>query len=89
MKFSPRMDGIEISMIRQILSQAQGCVNLGLGEPGFPFPEVVLDEAHQILDEGRSPGRPRGSHAMSVSIRRIFEEIGEAHPGLYREAILS
>ena len=53
MKFSPRMDGIEISMIRQIMSQAQGCVNLGLGEPGFPFPEVVLDEAHQILDEGR------------------------------------
>ena len=47
------MDGIEISMIRQIMSRAQGCVNLGLGEPGFPFPEVVLDEAHQVLEEGK------------------------------------
>ena len=47
------MDGIEISMIRQIMSRAQGCVNLGLGEPGFPSPEVVVDEVHQILEEGR------------------------------------
>ncbi len=46
------MDGIEISMIRQIMSRAQGCVNLGLGEPGFPFPEVVLEEVRQILEEG-------------------------------------
>ncbi len=70
MKFSPRMDGIEISMIRQIMSRAQGCVNLGLGEPGFPFPEVVVDEVHRILEEGKLGYTPNaGLPALCRQIR--------------------
>ncbi len=69
------MDAIEISMIRQIMSRAQGCVNLGLGEPGFPFPEVVLDEVHQILEEGKLGYTP------NAGLPELCRQIHDYHGG--------
>jgi aspartate/methionine/tyrosine aminotransferase len=44
--------GIQKSMIRQIFDRAQpGSINLGLGEPDLPTPDVVRREAARIVAE--------------------------------------
>lgn len=57
-RFASRLEGVRISMIRQIMLKAQGCINLGLGEADFGAPETVRAEAHRVLEEekiGYSP----------------------------------
>jgi len=52
MTFAPaaRLAGIEKSVIRQIYDRAPGdAINLGLGEPDFPTPTVIREEAIQFI----------------------------------------
>jgi aspartate/methionine/tyrosine aminotransferase len=47
-----RLRGIEKSMIRQIFDRAPaGSINLGLGEPDLPTPEVIRHAAARVITE--------------------------------------
>ncbi|MDT5156935.1 MAG: aminotransferase [Acidobacteriota bacterium] len=53
-KFEPaaRLRGIQKSMIRQVFDRARpGSINLGLGEPDLPTPDVVRREAARVVVE--------------------------------------
>ena len=53
-EFQPaaRLRGIEKSMIRQVFDRARpGSINLGLGEPDLPTPDVVRREAARVVME--------------------------------------
>ncbi|MFL6333915.1 MAG: pyridoxal phosphate-dependent aminotransferase [Pyrinomonadaceae bacterium] len=53
-EFEParRLRGIQKSMIRQVFDRARpGSINLGLGEPDLPTPEVVRREAARVVVE--------------------------------------
>ncbi|HEX8179163.1 MAG TPA: aminotransferase class I/II-fold pyridoxal phosphate-dependent enzyme [Pyrinomonadaceae bacterium] len=53
-EFEPaaRLRGIEKSMIRQVFDRARpGSINLGLGEPDLPTPDVVRREAARVVME--------------------------------------
>jgi aspartate aminotransferase len=53
-EFQParRLRGIEKSMIRQLFDRAQpGSINLGLGEPDLPTPDVVRRAAMRVILE--------------------------------------
>lgn len=50
--FARRLDGVGISLIRQIMGRAgEACVSLGIGEPEFFAPWLVREEAARILAE--------------------------------------
>lgn len=58
MRFSSRLENVRLSLIRQVMMQAGGCINLGIGEPDFLAPPVVRQEAHRVLQSekiGYSP----------------------------------
>src|SRR5207248_7991192 len=47
-----RLRGIQKSMIRQVFDRARpGSINLGLGEPDLPTPDVIRREAARIVVE--------------------------------------
>ncbi|HEX7314466.1 MAG TPA: aminotransferase class I/II-fold pyridoxal phosphate-dependent enzyme [Pyrinomonadaceae bacterium] len=53
-EFEParRLRGIQKSMIRQVFDRARpGSINLGLGEPDLPTPDVVRREAARVVAE--------------------------------------
>lgn len=53
-KFAParRLRGIEKSVIRQVFDRARpGSINLGLGEPDLPTPDVIRREAARVVVE--------------------------------------
>ena len=53
-KFAPpkRLQGIEKSVIRQIFDRAlPGSLNLGLGEPDLPTPEIIREAAVKVIIE--------------------------------------
>ncbi len=74
-RFAQRLDGIEISMIRQIMSRAAGCVNLGLGEPEFADPPRVREQARRVLAGGRIGYSPNAG--VPELCRRIHEYHGD------------
>src|ERR1041384_7807549 len=54
MKFAAprRLQGIEKSVIRQVFDRAlPGSINLGLGEPDLPTPDVIRREAARVVVE--------------------------------------
>jgi len=56
MNFTPsiRLAGIEKSVIRQIYDRAPAdAINLGLGEPDFPTPEVIRNQAIDFIKQGK------------------------------------
>jgi len=56
MNFTPssRLTGIEKSIIRQIYDRAPAdAINLGLGEPDFPTPEVIRNQAIDFIKQGK------------------------------------
>lgn len=69
------MQGIEISMIRQIMSQARGCINLGLGEPDFMDPPLVRAQARRVLEEGRI------GYSPNAGLPELCNRIHEYHGG--------
>jgi aspartate/methionine/tyrosine aminotransferase len=53
-EFEParRLRGIQKSMIRQVFDRARpGSINLGLGEPDLPTPDVIRREAARVVTE--------------------------------------
>src|SRR6266446_9460829 len=54
MNFSPpkRLQGIEKSVIRQLFDRARpGSINLGLGEPDLPTPDVIRRAAVRVIND--------------------------------------
>jgi aspartate aminotransferase len=55
MKFSQRVQGIEISGIRKIFESAgPDSINLGLGQPDFDTPRHIKDAAVQAIRDGKT-----------------------------------
>jgi aspartate/methionine/tyrosine aminotransferase len=79
MTFTPaaRLAGIEKSVIRQIYDRAPaGSINLGLGEPDFPTPAVIREEAVRFIHQEKIRYTP---NAGVIELRRaIAEYYGEA-----------
>ena len=51
-RVAARLRGIEKSMIRQVFDRARpGSINLGLGEPDLPTPEVIRRAAVRVIRE--------------------------------------
>ncbi|HEY0375598.1 MAG TPA: aminotransferase class I/II-fold pyridoxal phosphate-dependent enzyme [Pyrinomonadaceae bacterium] len=72
-----RLRGIEKSMIRQVFDRAlPGSINLGLGEPDLPTPEVIRREAARVIREEQNGYT---SHAGLVSLR---ERVASDYPHL-------
>jgi len=55
MRFSEKVQGIEISGIRRIFEGAgPGSINLGLGQPDFDTPQHIKDAAIRAIKEGKT-----------------------------------
>src|ERR1041384_4494874 len=79
MKFAAprRLQGIERSVIRQILDRAlPGSINLGLGEPDLPTPDVIRRAAAQVIIEEQNGYT---SHSGLLSLR---EKVAAQYPYL-------
>ena len=78
-EFEParRLRGIEKSMIRQIFDRARpGSINLGLGEPDLPTPEVIRRAAVRVIEEEQNGYT---SHAGLPALR---ERVASDYPHL-------
>ena len=78
-EFEParRLRGIQKSMIRQVFDRARpGSINLGLGEPDLPTPEVVRREAARVVVEEQNGYT---THAGLPSLR---ERVASDYPHL-------
>jgi aspartate/methionine/tyrosine aminotransferase len=78
-EFAPpkRLQGIERSVIRQILDRARpGSINLGLGEPDLPTPDVIRQAAVKAIIEEQNGYT---THAGLLSLR---EKVAAAYPYL-------
>jgi aspartate/methionine/tyrosine aminotransferase len=72
MTFTPaqRLAGIEKSMIRRIYDRAPaGSINLGLGEPDFPTPAVIREQAVRFINAGKIGYTP---NAGILELRRAI-----------------
>lgn len=76
MRFSEKVQGIEISGIRRIFeAAAPGSINFGLGQPDFDTPQHIKDAAIKALREGRTgytvnAGIPELRAAICEKLRR-------------------
>jgi len=69
-KFAPpkRLQGIEKSVIRQVFDRARpGSINLGLGEPDLPTPDVIRQAAVKVILEEQNGYT---SHAGLPALRK-------------------
>lgn len=72
-----RLRGIEKSMIRQVFDRARpGSINLGLGEPDLPTPDVIRREAARVITEEQNGYT---SHAGLPALR---ERVASDYPYL-------
>ena len=70
-EFEParRLRGIRKSMIRQVFDRARpGSINLGLGEPDLPTPDVIRREAARVVTEEQNGYT---SHAGLPALREL------------------
>ena len=76
MRFSEKVQGIEISGIRRIFEgAAPGSINFGLGQPDFDTPQHIKDAAMRALMEGKTgytvnAGIPELRTAICEKLRR-------------------
>ena len=78
-EFEParRLRGIQKSVIRQVFDRARpGSINLGLGEPDLPTPDVVRREAARVVTEEQNGYT---SHAGLLPLR---ERVASDYPHL-------
>lgn len=76
-----RLQGIQKSMIRQLFDRAlPGSINLGLGEPDLPTPEVVRREAARIVTEEQN------SYTTHAGLPALRERIVADYPHLQMTA---
>jgi aspartate/methionine/tyrosine aminotransferase len=65
-----RLRGIQKSMIRQVFDRARpGSINLGLGEPDLPTPDVIRREAARVVTEEQNGYT---SHAGLPALRELI-----------------
>jgi aspartate/methionine/tyrosine aminotransferase len=80
-----RLRGIEKSMIRQMLDRAlPDSINLGLGEPDLPTPEVIRRAAARVIAEEQNGYT---SHAGLLSLRELIAN-DNSHPGVNPEGVI-
>lgn len=78
-KFAPpkRLQGIERSVIRQILDRAPpGSINLGLGEPDLPTPDVIRRAAVEAIVEEQN------GYTQHAGLLPLREKVAAAYPYL-------
>ena len=78
-KFAPprRLQGIEKSVIRQLVDRAQpGSINLGLGEPDLPTPDVIRRAAVRAITEEQN------GYTMHAGLPALREKVAAGYPYL-------
>ena len=78
-KFEParRLRGIQKSMIRQVFDRARpGSINLGLGEPDLPTPDVVRREAARVALEEQN------GYTTHAGLPMLRERVADEYPHL-------
>ena len=78
-EFAPprRLQGIEKSVIRQMLDRARpGSINLGLGEPDLPTPDVIRKAAVKAIVEEQN------GYTMQAGLLSLRERVAAAYPYL-------
>ena len=81
-KFAPpkRLQGIERSVIRQILDRAKpGSINLGLGEPDLPTPDVIRRAAVEAIVEEQN------GYTTHSGLLALREKVAAEYPYLERK----
>jgi aspartate aminotransferase len=72
-----RLQGIEKSVIRQVFDRAQpGSINLGLGEPDLPTPDVIRRAAVKAIIEEQN------GYTSHAGLKALREEIAADYPHL-------
>src|SRR5215204_6482246 len=73
-----RLRGVEKSMIRQVFDRARpGSINLGLGEPDLPTPDVIRREAARVVTEEQNGYT---THAGLLPLReRVASDYSHLH----------
>lgn len=77
--FAPpkRLQGIEKSAIRRMLDRARpGSINLGLGEPDLPTPDVIRRAAIKVINEDRN------GYTAHAGLPALREKVASAYPYL-------
>ncbi|HEX7957597.1 MAG TPA: aminotransferase class I/II-fold pyridoxal phosphate-dependent enzyme, partial [Pyrinomonadaceae bacterium] len=78
-EFEParRLRGIQKSVIRQVFDRARpGSINLGLGEPDLPTPDVVRREAARVIAEEQN------GYTTHAGLPRLRERVASDYPHL-------
>ncbi len=78
-EFEParRLRGIQKSMIRQVFDRARpGSINLGLGEPDLPTPDVVRREAARVVVEEQN------GYTTHAGLPALRERVASDYPHL-------
>ena len=78
-EFQParRLRGIEKSLIRQLFDRAPaGSINLGLGEPDLPTPQVIRREAVRVVTEEQN------GYTTHAGLRSLRERVAALYPHL-------
>ena len=78
-EFAPpkRLQGIEKSVIRQMLDRAPpGSINLGLGEPDLPTPDVIRRAAVKVVVEEQN------GYSMQAGLLSLREKVAASYPYL-------
>ncbi|HSK64298.1 MAG TPA: aminotransferase class I/II-fold pyridoxal phosphate-dependent enzyme [Pyrinomonadaceae bacterium] len=72
-----RLQGIETSVIRQVFDRAQpGSINLGLGEPDLPTPDVIRRAAVKVIIEEQN------GYTSHAGLKALREKIAADYPHL-------
>lgn len=80
--FAPpkRLQGIEKSVIRQVFDRAlPGSINLGLGEPDLPTPDVIRREAVKVITEEQN------GYTSHAGLKSLREKIAAEYPHLEQD----
>ncbi len=80
-RFSSRLQSVELFMIRQVMMKARNCINLGIGEPDFFAPEVIREEAHRILEKEKI------GYSPTAGIPELCQEILSYHGNLPNHSV--
>jgi aspartate aminotransferase len=72
-----RLQGIEKSVIRQVFDRAlPGSINLGLGEPDLPTPDVIRRAAVKVITEEQN------GYTSHAGLKALREKIAGSYPHL-------
>ena len=76
-----RLQGIQKSMIRQVFDRARpGSINLGLGEPDLPTPDVIRRAAARIVIEEQN------GYTIHAGLPALREQVAGSYPFLNNNA---